>query len=76
MENKRDPRIGTALSAEQVRDMLRERVSTFRSQAAYARHCGVSTTVLSLVLAGKRPPTDGLLSDLHLVALMVYLPIK
>lgn len=75
MENKLAFDPAEAMTAEQVRAMIRKRLRGFRSQAAFAQHCGISAAVLSLTLAGKREPPPALLRCLDLYTVTVYVPM-
>jgi hypothetical protein len=53
-------KIGTVLR------LMRQKCDELGSQAGFARQVEASQQYVSLVLQGKRPPTDGMLSGLGL----------
>lgn len=62
-----------ALTVDEVRKLLREHIGRrYGSGAAAGRAWGVSTSVVSDVLCGRRPPHSTMLAELGLTSVVVY----
>lgn len=67
------PGSGVGLSAEFVREFLRDECKEAGGQEAWAKASGVSAAYVSDVLNGRREPGDGICEPLGLRRLVTYI---
>lgn len=49
------------MTEDEVRDLIRQKCTELGGQSAFARTCGVQPQFISMVLTGKRAPSDVIL---------------
>ena len=64
------------LDTDEVLQILRAGVERAGSQVAWAKQFGVERTIVTMVLAGKRPPSRQILKALHLEKVAAFRPAR
>lgn len=64
------------MTADDVRDKLREACAELGSQKAWAKRHGVGDAYVSDILAGRREPGESVLKGLRLKRVVSYAPLR